>query len=93
MIYDKTDMRYKYQNDSKFKNLVDSMEAFIQHGDFTPSEVREASMLASIHYEMMTPRRMYIPTPSIERELDRFHSFMEKELSQQSESRGMNNEI
>jgi len=78
MIYDKTDMRYKYQNDAHFKALVDSMEAFIHHGDFTPSEVREASMLASIHYEMMLPRNMYIPSPRLE--LDKFHQIVDEEL-------------
>ena len=88
-MYDKTDMRYKYQTDTMFKNLVDYMESFIQKGDFTPSEVREASMLASIHYEMMTPRRMYIPTPSLETELDRFHQVVDEELTKQAKDNEM----
>jgi len=82
-IYDKTDMRYRYQNDAKFKSLVDSMEAFIQHADFTPSEVREASMLASIHYEMSMPRKMYIPTVRLETALDEFHQVVEEELAKE----------
>ena len=83
-IYDKNDMRNRYQSDAMFKNLVDYMESFIQKGDFTPSEVREASMLASIHYEMMTPRRMYIPSPRLEIELDRFHQVVDEELRVES---------
>ena len=82
MIYDKNDMRYRYQNDETFKNLVDYMESFIQKGDFTPSEIREASMLASIHYEMTTPRRMYIPSPRIEIALDKFHQTVDEELKE-----------
>ena len=80
-IYDKNDMRYRYQNDAMFKNLVDYMESFIQKGEFTPSELREASMLASIHYEMMAPRRMYIPSAGLEIELDRFHKVVDEELN------------
>ena len=86
MIYDKTDMRYKYQNDVQFKNLTDMMESFIQKGDFTPSEVREASMLASINYEMMSPRRMYIPTPRLEIELDSFHQMVDEELAKENKA-------
>ena len=85
MIYGKHDMRYKYQTDALFKNLVDYMESFIQRGDFTPSEVREASMLASIRYEMSTPRRMYIPSPRLEIELDKFHQIVDEELTQQED--------
>lgn len=77
-------MRYRYINDAMFKNLVDYMESFIQKGDFTPSEVREASMLASIHYEMTSPRGMYIPSPRLEIELDRFHQIAEEELNKQN---------
>ena len=78
-------MRYKYQTDSKFKNLVDYMESFIQKGDFTPSEVREASMLASIHYELTSINRMYIPSPRLEIELDKFQQVVNEELTKSAE--------
>ena len=85
MIYDKHDMRYKYMTDSKFKNLVDLFESYLHHADFTPSEIREASMLASINYEMSTPRRPFFPSIRIERELDRFHSIMDEEIKKERE--------
>ena len=86
-IYDKTDMRYKYQTDVHFKNLVDYMESFIHKGDFTPSEVREASMMASIHYEMTSIRKMYIPSAGIEIALDVFHKAVDEELTNSAKSR------
>ncbi len=46
----------KYQKDSMFKALVDLMEAHIHQADYTPSEMREAAMLASIHYEYRRER-------------------------------------
>ena len=43
--------RDKYQSDSNFKLLVDMMVAQIQECNYTPSEMREAAMLASVIYE------------------------------------------
>jgi hypothetical protein len=42
----------RYLRDNDFKVLVDTMETFIQHGAYSPSEMREAAVLASIHFEM-----------------------------------------
>lgn len=44
--------RDKYMNDPEYHRLVDAMESFIDRAQFTPSELREAAMLASINYEM-----------------------------------------
>lgn len=52
----------KYLNDAEFHTLVDSMEAFIHHARYTPSEMREAAMLASIHFEIHTTKLQYPPT-------------------------------
>lgn len=42
----------RYQYDPQFHALVDMLAAFIHKADFTPSEVREAAMLACIKIEM-----------------------------------------
>ena len=42
----------KYRGDSDYRRLVDSIESFIHEARFTPSEIREACMLACIRYEM-----------------------------------------
>jgi hypothetical protein len=49
----------KYENDVNYKSLVDVMEEHIHQGKFTPSEMREAAVLASIHYELRHGFRQY----------------------------------
>ncbi len=44
--------REKYQNDPEYHHLVRTLEDLIEQARFTPSELREACMLASINYEM-----------------------------------------
>ena len=41
----------KYANDNNYRRLVDMLEALIVQAEFTPSEIREAGMLACIRYE------------------------------------------
>ncbi len=41
----------KYANDPSYRHLVDMLEALIHQAEFTPSEIREACMLACIRYE------------------------------------------
>jgi hypothetical protein len=41
----------RYLNDPMFHQLVDMMEAQVHAGNFAPSEMREAAVLASIHHE------------------------------------------
>lgn len=43
--------REKYMNDPTYSRLVDTICAFIHKAQFTPSEVREAAILACIIYE------------------------------------------
>ena len=42
----------KYLNDPCYKRLVDIFENQIHQANFTPSEIREASILACINYEL-----------------------------------------
>lgn len=45
----------RYHNDAPFKRLVDTIEAFIRLAEFTPSEIREAALLAQLRHEMKNP--------------------------------------
>ncbi len=42
----------RYRNDTVFHTMVDQLEAMIHQTLLTPSEIRDAAMLACIHYEM-----------------------------------------
>jgi hypothetical protein len=42
----------RYRQDTNYRHLVSSLEALIARVKFTPSEVREAAMLACVHHEM-----------------------------------------
>ncbi len=52
--------RDKYLNDPEYHELVTVLESFIERARFTPSELREAAVLASINYEMrhVRPRKI-----------------------------------
>lgn len=50
---------WRYQHDPKFKSCVDMMHCLIQRAELTPTEVREAAMLACIHHESYQSRRIY----------------------------------
>lgn len=47
----------KYHNDPEYRAFVDYIHGFISAAKLTPSEVREAATLASIHYEMNAARK------------------------------------
>lgn len=52
--------REKYMNDPEYHSLVAMLEQFIETARFTPSELREAAVLASINYEMRHVRERVI---------------------------------
>lgn len=64
----------KYMNDPEYHQLVDMLENFIERAQFTPSELREASVLACINYEMRHVREVTIDPHAAEafRILDEF---------------------
>ena len=41
----------KYENDLAYRQLVDMLTGLIHQAEFTPSEIREACMLACIRHE------------------------------------------
>ena len=47
-------------HDSKFRCLVDVLYAAIERADFTPTEIREAAMLAQMRYEDCRLRRILV---------------------------------
>lgn len=52
--------REKYLNDPEYHQLVRMLEGFIESARFTPSELREAAVLACINYEMRHVREQTI---------------------------------
>lgn len=66
----------KYMNDPEYNHLVCMMEQMIEQARFTPSELREAAVLASINYEMRHIREYHIDprTEDALRVLDEFVS-------------------
>jgi len=51
--------RQKYENDPEYNRLVTLFESLIHEAKFTPSEIREAALLACINYEMQRSSRPY----------------------------------
>jgi len=56
----------RYRGDPKFRQLVDMMEAHMHSADFTPTEMREAAILAAINYESRRVRHLHGYTMSDE---------------------------
>lgn len=56
----------RYREDTTFHRLVDMLEAHLHNLDFTPSELRDAAMLASLHFEMRRVRHVHSHTMSAE---------------------------
>ena len=50
----------RYRDDAAFRTMVDQLRACIDRAEFTPSEIREAAMLAQILYEETRLRPMMI---------------------------------
>ena len=67
--------RDKYMNDTEFRHLVDMIESMIHQAQFTPSELREACVLASINYEMLHVRGRQID-PRVEGALKTLDEFV-----------------
>lgn len=56
------DSRERYHYDAAFRTLVDVMVMHIHNLDYTPTEMREAAMLAAcIHEERTIRPRFFIP--------------------------------
>lgn len=49
----------RYRRDVAFHVLVDTLEAHCNAGNYTPTELREAVMLAACHFEMRRAPRPF----------------------------------
>lgn len=65
----------KYINDPHYHPLVSTLETMIHQAQFTPSEVREAAVLACIHYEMRTCRCVFVVPKNVAEALETIHEF------------------
>lgn len=63
------DPRSRYRNDPQFSALVNQIRQWIHNLHYTPSEVREAAMLAAVLEEMERPMAPFY-LDRLERELD-----------------------
>jgi len=61
--------RERYQTDAHFQALVNMMVEHIKRHNYTPSEMREASILASIIYEEQNIYQFAIIDPTVENAL------------------------
>ena len=62
--------RDRYMTDPAFSQLVRMMESFLHKHEFTPSEMREAAVLASIKYhETHTEPHLMFCNPELEESL------------------------
>lgn len=53
----------RYHNDPVFHRLVDTLGYLLEQGNTTPTELREALMLAQLQFERRRPRVMVFANP------------------------------
>jgi hypothetical protein len=63
----------RYQSDPAFRIIVDSIEYMLRDGTFTPSELREAVILAATHFELHNTRIFEITDAGIVDRLNEIH--------------------
>ena len=75
-------MQEKYERDPVFNMLVRQMESWIYQHDYSPSELREAAVMASINYESHRIRRVVYLDPKTEEALKTLRDVVEKNRSE-----------
>lgn len=74
----------RYHREPGFRTLVDMMEHMVHSSRYSPSELREAAVLASIHYEMRVVRQYHVRiTPKIEAHFKALHTLVEGAVAEQ----------
>lgn len=59
-MYPRDPVEERYRRDPEFHHLVAYLEQFIDQARFSPSELREAVMLAATRYEIRTNRSSFV---------------------------------
>lgn len=59
----------RYRDDAAFRQLVDLLYSQIDNAQFSPTEIREAAMLAHILYEERRLKPMMFADPEMLREI------------------------
>ncbi len=77
----------KYKNDPAYKNCVDMMEHMMHTAQFTPSEMREMAVLASIHHEMRYGVRHYTVPSNVSRAFDTLLKWRNEEISDKEDEK------
>lgn len=57
----------RYREDSEFHYLVDMLHSLIKKAQYTPTEIREAALLAMIHYEQYSNRPIIVDLETYKR--------------------------
>lgn len=70
--------RDRYLNDDMFKRLVDMMVAHLHQAMFTPSEMREAAIMASIIYAEQAPHISPFETPKANKAMSFLQELFDK---------------
>jgi hypothetical protein len=73
--------REKYIHDDRYHALVDSLYNAIRQAQFTPSEVREAAILACIIYEetRVIPPIKKIPPGEVVNSIKNIHNWLDEQ--------------
>lgn len=64
----------RYDSDPDFRQLVDVMTHFVIKCEFSPSELREAAVLAAIRYETIHSRPVYLSHGGMIDRIDAYHA-------------------
>ncbi len=68
----------RYETDAAYKQAVDLMTSLIHKAQFTPSEIREMAVMASIHYEMQYGFKHYIVPANVNKAFETLEEWRAK---------------